>query len=60
MSKGMIEMTYPTPTTDEPDIEQLEEWMDEGVCSATDGCCVEIDGTCPHGYPSWFIEMGMI
>ena len=57
----VIKMIYPEPTTDEPELNQLEEWMDEGVCSATDGCFpVEPDGVCEHGYPSWLIEMGMI
>ena len=44
----------------EPSIEQLEEWMNEGGCEATDGCWVEPDGVCPHGCKSWLLEMGMI
>lgn len=43
-----------------PTFEQLEEWMDEGICEATDGCTVELDGTCEHGCPSWAIELGLI
>jgi hypothetical protein len=50
----------PLPTTPEPDIEQLEEWMDDGVCEATDGCIVEPDGVCPHGHPSWLLKLGLI
>ena len=53
-------MKYPAPTTEAPDLEQLEEWMDDGVCEATDGCIVEPDGICPHGHPSWLLAMGMI
>lgn len=54
-------MAYPLPTTDEPDLAQLEEWMDMGVCSATDGCFpVDPTGVCPHGYPSWLIELELI
>ena len=44
----------------EPSLEELEEWMDEGGCEATDGCWVEPDGTCPHGKPSWLIVLGLI
>ena len=44
----------------EPSQEQLEEWMDEGGCEATDGCWVESDGTCEHGCNSWLIDLGLI
>jgi hypothetical protein len=58
---GMLLPKYPEPTTDEPDLETLEEWMiDDGGCEATDGCWVEPDGTCPHGHPSWFLRLGLI
>jgi len=43
-----------------PTIEELEEWLSEGVAEATDGCPVELDGTCEHGCPSWLIELGLI
>jgi len=43
-----------------PDIETLQEWMDEGFCEATDGCPVEPDGECEHGCPSWLVVLGMI
>jgi len=43
-----------------PSMAQLERWMDEGGCEATDGCWVEPDGTCPHGYKSWLLVLGMI
>lgn len=46
--------------TKEPSIRQLQQWMFDGVCEATDGCRVEPDGTCPHGKPSWLLEMGLI
>jgi len=45
---------------DEPSVEQLQEWMDEGVCETTDGCVVEPDGTCEHGKKSWALVMGLI
>ena len=44
----------------EPDIGQLQEWEHDGGCEALDGCWVEPDGHCKHGYPSWLIYMGMI
>jgi hypothetical protein len=43
-----------------PTIEQLEEWADDGICEATDGCIVEPDGTCPHGKESWLRVLGLI
>jgi len=46
--------------TKEPSVDTLYDWMDNhGGCKATDGCWVEIDGYCPHGKPSWAIEMGL-
>lgn len=45
---------------DTPDIEQLIEWESDGGCEATDGCWVEPDGTCEHGYRSWLLVLGMI
>lgn len=43
-----------------PDIETLLQWEAEGGCEATDGCWCEPDGTCPHGHPSWLLELGLI
>lgn len=44
---------------DEPDLDQLEEWAADGGCEATDGCWVEVDGTCPHGRQSWLLVLGL-
>lgn len=43
-----------------PSVEQLEEWMAEGGCEATDGCWVEPDGVCEHGKKSWLLVLGMV
>lgn len=51
---------YPEPTEPEPSESQLEEWVYDSVCDATDGCAVEPDGTCPHGHPSWLLRLGLI
>lgn len=51
---------WPEPTTEEPEIEDLESWMLDGWCEATDGCRVEPDGVCEHGHPSWMLYMGLI
>lgn len=45
-------------------IEVAEDMMmrsltDESV-EALDGCIVEDDGTCPHGYPSWLVYAGLM
>ena len=45
---------------EEPTMDQIEEWMYEGVCEATDGCRVELDGVCEHGCKSWFLELELI
>ncbi len=33
---------------------------DDGVCPAADGCCVEPDGECEHGWPSKLLALGLI
>lgn len=48
---------WPEPTVEEPDLDQLEEWLCDGVAEATDGCLVEPDGVCPHGHPSWITKL---
>ena len=45
---------------DAPSLEQLKEWLMDGICEATDGCIAEPDGECPHGCKSWLIEMCLI
>lgn len=51
---------WPEPTTEQPALETLQEWMWDGCCEATDSCIVEPDGTCPHGHPSWLLRLGLI
>ena len=46
--------------TPKPTLEELQEWLDEGGCEATDGCWVEPDGDCEHGCPSWLKKLGLI
>ena len=50
----------PAPTDPHPSDEQIEEWVMDDVCEATDGCTVEPDGTCPHGHVSWLIYLGLM
>lgn len=41
--------------------ERLAQWVDaEHICEAIDGCFVEPRGACPHGHPSWFVELELI
>lgn len=47
-------------TTPVPEVAQLEEWMSDAGCQATDGCWVEPDGKCEHGHSSWMLHMGLI
>jgi hypothetical protein len=43
-----------------PSVASLERYSDDGICPAVDGCRVEPDGTCQHGYPSWLLVLGCI
>jgi hypothetical protein len=51
---------WPAPTEPVPDEEQIAFWVIDSVCEATDGCTVEPDGVCPHGYPSWLVHLRLI
>lgn len=57
--EGEVKLKH-IPTTPIPTIEQLERWMSEGGCEATDGCWVEPDGKCEHRHSSWMLRMGLI
>lgn len=48
------------PTDETPSMEQIQEWVMDSVCEATDGCEVEHDGHCPHGNPSWLLALGIM
>jgi len=43
-----------------PSIKTLEKWEYNGICKTPDGCKVEPDGECSHGYPSWLLILGYI
>jgi len=43
-----------------PSEEQMADWVCDSVCEAIDGCPVEPDGTCQHGYPSWLLAIGLM
>lgn len=60
MSKAESVSQWELGNRAEPSLEQLMEWESEGGCEATDGCWVELDGTCPHGCQSWLLELGYI
>lgn len=58
---SMPPTAWPAPTVAEPDLETLEEWMnEESGCAATGGCWTEPDGICVHGHPSWLLALGYI
>lgn len=60
MEDGVVNELYPAPTVEKPCEDTLVRWYEEGVGESTDGCIVELDGTCPHGYPSWFLHLNII
>lgn len=51
---------WPEPTEPEPDLETLKFWTFDGVAEATDGCTIEPDGVCEHGFPSWLRYLGYV
>lgn len=51
---------WPEPVEEKPSYDELSAMMLDTVATATDGCTVEPDGVCEHGYPSWLIQLGMI
>lgn len=56
LAKGMPH----TPTEPQPSMEQIQEWVFDSVCDATDGCQVEPDGRCEHGHKSWLLVLGLV
>lgn len=51
---------WPEPTTEQPDLDTIADWIVDSVCEATDGCMVEPDGICEHGHPSWLLRFGLM
>lgn len=51
---------WPEPLEARPTIQDLREYVHDGICPATDGCDVEPDGVCEHGHPSWLLRLGYI
>jgi len=49
-----------TPTEPQPSMAQVEAWVFDSVCEATDGCAVEPDGYCPDGHPSWLLVLKLV
>lgn len=43
-----------------PTVGMVRAWMFDSVVEALDGCCVEPDGRCPHGAPSWLLALGVV
>ncbi|KKQ56281.1 MAG: hypothetical protein US74_C0016G0005 [Parcubacteria group bacterium GW2011_GWA2_38_13] len=54
------ERVVASPITDMPTSEQITEWLESDMCPATDGCIVEHDGICSHGYVSWLKYLGLV
>jgi len=42
------------------DLDVIEDAMDDAVVECFDGCEVEPDGRCPHGYSSPLLLLGLI
>lgn len=55
-----VQVLKPKTHASVPTTEQLESWVMDGDCEATDGCIVEPDGHCEHGKPSWLLKLGFM
>lgn len=58
-----LESKYPEQSAikvRKPSIDTLMNWDMDGGCESVDGCWVELDGVCEHGFPSWLLVLGMI
>ena len=38
-----------------PDVDELADWVADGVCRCPDDCLVEVEGWCTHGLASWWL-----
>ena len=43
-----------------PSMNTMEKWVSDGVAKAIDGCRVEPDGICEHGFPSFLLALDWI
>lgn len=43
-----------------PDVDTLEEWVDDGVCRCPDECLVAPDAWCEHGLASWCLILAAL
>lgn len=43
-----------------PSVEEVDEWVNDGVCDSVLGEQVEPDGWDSEGSPSWLLAMGLI
>lgn len=55
-AQSLLEAIY----AEELDLEDLEAESDTGIVETADGCSVEPDGICPHGYRSPLLVLGII
>jgi len=51
---------WPEPLTEQPTVQELQEWYEEGGCESTAGQWIEPDGVDAEGYPSWLLYLGLI
>jgi hypothetical protein len=43
-----------------PSLRTLAKWDWDGYSRTPDGCKVEPDGYCVHGFPSWLLICGLV
>jgi len=43
-----------------PSVKTLAKYMDDSICPTPDGCKVEPDGTCQHGWNAWLLILHVI
>jgi len=57
--KGVPTVTWNGEEYAIPSDGEIEQMLFD-TAEAIDGCRVEPDGTCPHGAPSWLIQLGLM
>ena len=40
-----------------PDVDEMAEWVADGVCRCPDHCLVAPEGCCVHGLASWWLVL---
>jgi hypothetical protein len=60
MTSRFDSVKAPKPTEEAPSMDEIQDMVFDGDCTATDGCRCDPDGHCEHGHESWLLHFGLI